>query len=140
MTPKVSASLETGAVEALLSLIHHSDVQESQRGNGVHIYLHTNSQSPVSRDSGFFRSDSGQQDSDISKQYPDYREGNIYPKDTNISSLQKTDFKRVLTILQDSTDEYNLKNNIKIRNHTNEIDKSKRTSLSMPMLPLTSDT
>ena len=121
MKPKDSEQLDIGAVETLISLINHSDLLESQRGNGVHIYLHTNSQSPVSQDIGFFRSNSGQQDPDLSKQYPDYRDIEIYRQDTKLPCPQRTDFKEIFVPLQQSRDKINLNDSIVARSNTDKI-------------------
>lgn len=140
MSPKVSACLENGAVETLISLLSHSDLQESQRSNGVHIYLHTNSQSPVSQDIEFFRPHIGTQDSDIYNQYPDYREGRLCEKNMNKPLAHGTDFKETVLPSHNLREADNPNDNdIMIRSHTNKVEKPERTSLSMPSLPLTAD-
>ena len=123
--------LELGALETLISLINQSDLQESQRGNGVHIYLHTNSQSPTSPEFGFFRSSSGQQDN---------RDVNVYHQDAIINSPHGRDSMEVTAPLDHLNDMDNENNNIIPRSNIVKVERPQRTSLSMPMLPITPDT
>ena len=123
--------LELGTVETLISLINQSDLQESQRGNGVHIYLHTNSQSPTSPEFGFFRSDSGQQDN---------RDVSVYHQDAIITSPHGKNLMEVAAPSDHFKDMDNENNNIITRSNIVKVERPQRTSLSMPMLPITPDT
>ena len=128
---KEPEQLELGAIETLISLINQSDLQESQRGNGVHIYLHTNSQSPTTPEFGFFRSNSGQQDN---------RDVTVYHQDAIITSPRGRDFTELTAPLDHLKHMDNENNNIITRSNVAKVEKSQRTSLSMPMLHITPDT